>query len=1031
MGLPAFSVKKPVLTLMVFAAVLVLGVISLSRLQVELYQGQARGIISILIRVRGGLAPAEVEKLVTKPVEESVATISHLRNLYSNSREGESRVTMEFEPGTDMNFAALEVREKFSKALPKLPTEIEKPVIANYSETESAILILSVTSKSKSPEEIREIVDNEMKPVLARVNGVASIEVYGGRERKILVELDRDKMYAYNISIERVMDIIGAANLDLLAGTVEKETQELSIRAMGGFRTVDEIGDIGVATTPQGSIISLREIATVKDSYLEPQDYARLNLTQTVSIQVKKASDSNTIRVSKDVQTALRYYQERSKEDLQFSTISDHAKSIQKAIDDVVEALYQGIILTTLMIYLFLRRLKISLLIFISIPTSIVTTFIFMSIMGISINVMTLTGLAMAVGNLVDSTIVVLENMFKKVEEGEAPRKAIVTGSEEMWLVLLASTATNVAVFLPILFIDKEIQLIYQGLAFTVTVTLFASLYVALALVPVLSNRFNLIDRGTATTGASEERQRGLAYGTYRRILTESFKMKYPLLLIVFFLFLLCARGLMKMDIDLPSTLEENEFGIIIFPIAGADLSANDQVAKKIEELLREFPEIETMSTVVRKDDLKVFVRLIPRKQRKTSKDALMEFVREKGKEVIKEVHEDYSLIVDEGISSDESRKIIVNIFGHENDKLEELAHDVAQRMGKVPGISNIVMTDLRKRPEYDLIVDRGRAAYYGISVKDVADSVHAQVRGMRPTKYHEAEKGREIETITRLQAIYRQKIEDLLKIFVMSPATRQQVPIEQIASFHPSFGPNTIDRKDKYRYVFVKADTNRALETTARMVKEALEGTKFPQDYFYRFGGKYPELIKSKGQLSYAVLLTMLLIYMILACLFQSYLQPLIIMVAVPLAAIGIYASLKLTGKTLSEHVFIGMITLAGTVVNNSTVMIDRYNSLKPRIQDRYELLIRCGEDRLRPIFMTTLTSILAFMPMAIGIGQSSDLWAPLAITTMGGLISSTILTLIIIPNIFLVIDEFKQLIASLKAAIQALLTRLRILPT
>lgn len=1014
MGLPRVTVQRPVFTLMLLSGLMLMGIISLTRLQVELYQGSAHGVISILTRVRGGLSPEEVEKQITKPVEESVATVSHLKTMYSNSREAESRVTLEFEPGTDMNFAALEVREKFSKARSKLPTEIEKPVIGNYSESESAIVILSVTSKSKTPEQIREIVDNQLKPLLARVDGVASVEVYGGRERKILVEMDRDKMYAFNISIERVMDIIGSANLDLLAGSFEAGSTRLSIRTIGGFKSVEEIGDIGIGTTAQGSIIPLKEIATIKDAYTEPQDYARLNLTQNVSVQVKKAGSANTIKVAKAVKGAVEYYRASSDEDLQFTVITDHAKSIRRAIDDVLESMYLGVVLTAIVIFIFLRRIKLALLILFAIPTSVITTFIFMDLFGISLNIMTLTGIATHIGMLVDSSIVVLENIFKRHEEGLAPRDAIVEGGEEVWLVLLASTATTIVVFLPIIFIDKEIQLIYQGLAFTTTISLLSALLISLGFVPMIASKIDIFKSvGHMTEEGAEAKRKSGMYSWYRKIVTEAFKMKYPLLLIIFMFLLLAGHGISKMDIDLPTTLEENEFGIIVFPIAGADLDANDQVAKKIEDLLKQYPEIETMSTVVRKDDLKVYVKLIPRKKRKISKGQIMEFIREKGQEAIKEVHEDYSLIVDEGISSDESRKIIVNIFGHENDKLEELAHEVSQRMGKVPGVSNIVMTDLRKRPEYDMIVDRGRAAFYGLTVKDVADAMHAQVRGMRPTKYHELKGGAEIETITRLQAIYRQKIEDLRKIYVTSPSTRQQILVEQIASFHPTFGPNTIDRKDKYRYVFVKADTNMALETTAKKIKEALAGINYPEDYFYRFGGKYPELVKSKTQLTYAVCVTILLIYMILACLYQSFMQPLIIMVAVPLASIGVYAGLKLTGKTLSEHVFIGMIMLAGTVVNNSTVMIDRYNNLKGKINNQYELLIRAGEDRLRPIVMTTSSTILGFVPMSLGLGESGDLWSPLAITVMGGLISSTILTLIVIPMIFLVISDIKRLTA------------------
>lgn len=1007
--------------MMFFLALTLLGVISLFRLQVELYQGASKGIVSIMVRVRGGLAPREVEKLITKPVEETIATVSHIKNLYSNSREGEARITLEFEPGTDMNFAALEVREKFAKVRNKLPKEIEKPVIANYNDSDSAIMVFSVTSESKSPEDIRQLVDNKVKPLLSRVNGVASVDVFGGRERKILIELDRDQMYAYGISSEKVMDIIGAANLELVGGSVPTGSKDLSIRTMGGLQSVDEIGDIGIASNPQGSIITLKEIATVKDSYMEPSDYARLNLTQNVSVQVKKASGANTISVCKDAAEAIDYFRQIVKDDLKFTTISDNSKSIRKAINEVFGDMKVGLMLTTVILYLFLRRISLALLMFISIPASLVVTFICMDVFDISINVMTLTGIAMAIGMLTDNAVVIMENIVKKTEEGIWGKEAIIEGSEELWLVLLASTATTVSVFLPIMFIDKSIQLVYQGLAFTVTTCLIASLFVSLGIVPMLAHKMGLFEKPDKekmaklqAKAAKTAGKKHWFYRFYRALVMETFRARYPFLAIVLIVFAICGYGISKMDIDLPTTLEENEFSVVIFPIAGADLEANNVVGKKVEDLLRTFPEVDTISTVVRKDDLRVFVRLKPRKERKNSKEEIMNYVREKGEETIKEVHEDYSLIVDEGVSSDESRKIVVNVFGHENDKLEELAHEVSQRMGKIQGVSNIVMTDLRKRPEYDLVVDRGRAAFYGLTVKDVADSLHSQIRGMRPSKYREIKEGEEIEMISRLQAIYRQKIEDLLKIYIFSPVTREAVLLEQIANFHPSFGPNTIDRKDKYRYVFVKGDTNAALETSAKKVKEALADLQFPQDYFYRFGGAYSDLMKNKSQLSYAVLITIFLVYMILACLFQSYIQPLVILVAVPLAVIGVYIGLRISNKTLSEHVFIGMIILAGAVVNSSTVMMDHYNFLRTKLDDKIEILLRSGEDRVRPIAITALSSILGFVPMALGLGEASNLWSPLAITVIGGLTSSTILTLFVIPNILLLVEDVKMFLVS-----------------
>ncbi len=1029
MGLPTFAIKRPVLIAMLFIGLLVLGLIALGRLPVELYQGQSSGIVSIIVRARGGLPPEEVEKLITKPVEESVATVSNLKNLFSHSREAESRVTLEFETGTDMDFAALEVREKFSKVRPLLPKEIEKPVIANYNDNDSAVLIFALTSQSMTPEDIRETVDSELKPILSRVSGVASVEVYGGRERKILVELDRDKMVAYNISTEKIMDVLGQANVNLLAGNVDRGTLEFAIRTMGAFMDVEEIGNLGVHATRHGTIIPLSEIATIKDSYMEPNDHARLNLEQNVTVYVKKTSLSNTIPVVKNAIKVVEQYEESTEGVLDIIIISDKAETIQKAINDVVGSLWVGMALAVLLIYVFLRNLVLAAIVLISIPASVIVTFIFMSSFGISINVMTLSGLALSIGILVDSSVVILENVCVKKQQGLSDMRAIREGSEEMWAPLLASLITTIVVFVPILFIDKKIQVTYAGLSFTVVASLIASFFVAQMLVPmqlVQWGRGRLAPKlkETSFTGRI---LKGMENG-YARIMVKNLKFRYFVTALATAAFLFAGGKLADMDIDTPSTFEENEFALVIFPLAGARLDANDEGVLKIEELLNKIPDIEMFSSTVRKEDVKIFVRLKDKKKRQYSKDEIMQLLDEKGNEMIKEVHDDYSLIVDEGSSSSEGKKLVVNIFGHENDELQKIAQEYSNTLSKVDGLQNIVMTDLRKRPEYALVVDKGRAAYYGLSVKKIADSIHAQVRGMRPTKYREISKGEEIEVITRLQAIYRQKVEDLKYIYVQTK-DGIMVPIGEFANFYPTTGPQTIDRKDKYRYVFVKGDAKKPLETLGEEVREVLNKIPLPDDYYWRFGGSYEELLQGKSELSYALLLTVFLVYMVMACMFQSYVQPLLIMVSVPMSSIGIWLGLKAGGHPLSNQVFIGMILLAGYVVNGAIIMIDHMNVLRKEHPDisREDVLIRSGFDRFRPILMTTLSTTFGFMPMALSVGQSSDLWAPLAVTVIGGLLSSTFLTLFILPNFIYISEELAEKAKSGRKALASLLGNLK----
>jgi len=780
------------------------------------------------------------------------------------------------------------------------------------------------------------------------------------------------------------------------------------------------VGEIGVKATRQGSILSLKEIGTVKDSYLEATDQARLNLDQNVTVYVKKASMANTLEVAEDLRKTLNDFEAEHKGSFKVVVVNDRAEAIARAIDDVKGALYLGLVLTMVVIYVFIRNWVLAAIILAVIPCSLIATFIFMAALGISINVMTLSGLSLAIGILIDTAVVIMENIFSKKERGLGDMRAIQEGSEEVWLPLLTSLLTMLVVFLPIIFIDKTIQMTYGGFAFTISISLIASFFSALMLIPVLVRQFGL---GALNKHRSETSNAFIAKARvkYVNAIHWCIRRRWWVMLGVGIMLSIAGWNLAHTPIDWPSTFEENEFAVVTFPLAGARLESNDKAMAKIEEILSKIPDIVLFSTTVSKDDLRLFIRLKPARQRQYSKEEIMKLVDEQGNAAIKEIHSDYSMIVDEGGGSSEDKKLVVNIYGQDGDELEKLAKEFANRMSKVSGLANLVMTDLRKRPEYSLVVDKGKAAMYGLSVKAVADSMHAQVRGMRPTKFHELSKGEEIETITRLQAIYRQKLDDLGQIYIQTTESKQIV-LSEIANFYPSTGPQTIDRKEKHRYVFVKGDVKRPIEQIAVEVKEALKDVKLPDDYYWRFGGGYEELIESKSQLSVALLLTVFLVYMVMACLFENFLYPFLIMIKILLNFIGIWLALAITHKPLSTQVFIGMIMLSGYSVNAAILLVDHALHL-PSDQSKGDRFVQAGVDRLRPILMTAIAAILGFLPMAMSFGQASDLWSPLAVTIIGGLISSTILILFVLPSLVVITDDirdgFKPFLAVVKKGV------------
>ncbi len=1026
MNLSAFSVKRPVTIFMLFLAILIVGLVSLTYLPVELKPNVAYGDISIIVAVRGGMPPQETEVLVTKPIEEAVSTVTHLHNIYSTSKAGESRIWLEFEPGTNMNFAALEVREEFLKIRDKLPREIEKPIIAQYKESDLPILLLAVTGKDYAPEMLRKVVDEQMKEYILRVEGVANVDVYGGRERKILVEIDKNKLYQYGVPMRRVVDSLAANNLNLLAGDVDSGKNKFLVRIIGEFESIDDIKDIGVFVTAQGSIIRLSEIASVKDSFLEPTNYARTDIEPVVSLYVQKESTANTIQVVSDVHREIRRLKRVLDRNIIIKATLDQAITIKEAIDAVKVSLLYGAVFAVFILLLFLRDPRVTLIIAVTIPISIMATFILMFFHKISINVMTLSGLALGIGMLVDNSIVVLDNIDKKKksvrfsESGwkQTYTQAIVTGASEVSLAILASTITTIVVFLPFVFVNKATRMLWSGLALTVTYSLLGSLFVALTLVPMLSDRIkkphSVILRPKKTMFKKDISLKIKNY--YRRLLGIGLKLRYLSVLVAFGALVLVLILGSKMEREFMIGTEEGRFTVFVELEPGAKLDVTDEMVKEIELFLSDIQEIKTFTSRVEPWSSKIYVKLLPLAQRKRSTKLVMDDIRTRVKTVegkYKGGFVYFSEIEEKGL-----KEIVLDIYGHEYEILKELSISIATRLGTMPGFQDIRMSRISGRPEWGIVVDKERAGMYGLSVKDIAETLHSQIRGLRATLYHT--ESREVEVVSRIRKEDRKRLDDLRKLVIFSK-DGNPILLEQTANFNPQIGASEIVRKNKMRVVHITSlVTNDSLISAVKKIKAGLSDMEFPSDYYYRIGGNYERNLKNEKELwafpTGVLWITIFLVYLVLASLFESYTQPFVIMISVPLAIIGVVVALKISHKPISRGVIIGAIMLAGIVVNNAIVLVDRINFLrrsqKVKTDDRVHLfksLITAGEDRLRPIAMTTATTILGLMPMAFDRSESAGLWSPLAVTVIGGIASSTILTLFLVPSIYLIFEDFK----------------------
>ncbi len=1045
MNISAFSIRRPVTVVMIFGAICLFGAVMYTRLPVELMPNVSFKTISVNIQARGGIPPTEVESLITIPVEDAVSTVSNLESISSSSETGKCTVSLRFKPGTDMNFAALEVREKFAKVKNKLPKDIEKPVIAKYEESDVPILIIAVmgTTVQYTPEELRKMVESYIKERVSRVPGVANVDIGGGRENKILCDLDQGKMESYKLSMEEIVNKVGIQNVSLLAGEVQGETLETKIRTVGQFKNVEEIQDVIIKSIKSGSSIKLKDIAKVKDDYAEPQGYARVNAKSVVTLYVQRESTANTVQVVAGVMEALEKIKPLLPKNVRLLTVSNQAEFILEAISKVKEALLHGFFLTALVLYAFLRSFPSTIIIALSIPVSMLVTFGFMNFSGISLNVMTLSGLALGIGMLLDNSIVVLENIFKWREQGKDPMTSADGGANEVTLSIVAATATTIIVFLPIQFVSEQVKLLYGGLALTVTYALLASLFCAVALVPMLSARLKIhegqedtppgkiqiflrrwiaqwigripvINQWLAPFIHPSERRPGiqpkgfgaLFYEKYRKTLSFFLRYRYGMLLTVILIFLLSCLLSTRIEKDLSGEAEQDKFTIFVELPDGAKLELSDKVVKEVENLLAKMKEIKNIQSRVEGWSSKIYVTVVDEKQRDKSTAEIVDALRPQVSKMGK--GQDAFIYFSSGQESG-GKELYIDIYGYDYEILKKLASQIAKKFNSVDGLADTKIRITEGRPEYRLVVNKDKAALFGLTVKDIADEIHGKVRGLRASAFHT--EGREVEIVARLDEPYRKNLQDILRLSVFNKA-KDLIYIDQVVDYEPGLGPSEIWRNDKSRMIQVSSNVTCKLTMGGAIEKarEALKDIKFPREYYYEFGGNYEMMQKSQRQLYAAFLVAILLIYMVLASLFESYIQPMIILASVPLALIGDITALYVTGKPITMGVMVGAIMLAGIVASNAILLIGKVNQLREQNVSLFRSLLVAGGNRIRPILMTATCTELGLLPMALSRGGSSTLWSPLAMTVIGGLISGTILTLLVIPSIYCIVEDIRS---------------------
>ncbi len=1002
MKISDFSIRRNITTIMIILLVVLLGFISMSRLSIDLlpsinFPGAA------IVTEYSGVSPEEVESLVTKPLENSISTVTNIKSITSTSNSGQSIIVAEFNWDTDMDFAALDMREKIDLVKGYLPEDAEEPLIFQFDPSMIPIIQYGVSS-GKDLAKLKKEVENDVIPELERLEGVASVNLVGGLDKQILIELDQSKMDNYGISFSTVTRNLMLENLNLTGGEVIRGNKKLLVRTTGKFKGVGEIRDILIPNATNKGYVKLEDIATVKDTYKEVKSIARVNGNPSIGLTIQKQTDANTVKVANRVKDKVDYIKDKVNGGLNFVAVADQSEYIEKSIFNVRNNAIIGGILAVIILFLFLRNVRSTIIIALAIPISVVTTFLLIYFGGLTINIISLGGLALGIGMVVDNSIVVLENIYRFRQEGLSRMESARKGSNEVGMAIAASTFTTIMVFLPVIFVEGLASQLFKELALTVSFSLFASLLVALTLVPMLSSRILKVGKDHKKTN----NETGFIKKFYKKSLRWSLNHRF---LVVVFLVVLLAVSVALVPLigtEFLPNFDQGEFSISYKLPVGTVLEETNSIAHEIEEEVRKIPEVDTvytnigvagqMNTQQASETGSILVRLVGLSKRDRSTSEVMEELRNKINipDTQVNIETNSSFFGPSG-----GKPISIKVEGDNLDTLERLAAEIGAEMKEVKGVREVEDSFGEGRPEFLIEVDRSIAARLGLRVTQIASSVKTAISGDVATTYEVA--GEEYDVKVRLQKNDRENIEQIQNLNLVS-ATGAKVPLTRVAEFKYDTGPKEILRDNQVRYAEITASLYQMdLGTAVNNIKERLnKNIDLPSGYEIKYGGQFQDLQESFTSLGFAFLLSLVLVYMVMASQFESLIHPFVIMFTVPMALIGVILGLYITGSTLSVPAVIGVITLAGIVVNNAIVLVDYINTLRRKGKNKFEAILKAGPVRLRPIMMTALTTVLGLTPLALGIGEGSELEAPIAIVIIGGLLFSTILTLYIIPVMY-----------------------------
>jgi HAE1 family hydrophobic/amphiphilic exporter-1 len=1013
MNLPGASVRRPVFTTMVTLMVVVLGVASLVRLRIDLLPNIELPTVTVRTEFEGA-SPEVVERLVTQIVEEIVATVPGVEEITSRSSEGNSSVSVRFAWGIDLDAAAIELQSQIESELEEMPEGIVRPRVSKFDVASFPIVILGISSRL-APVQLTELVEDQIRYRFARVPGVAQVDVWGGFTREVRIELDPDRINALGLPLDRVLDAIRDANLDRPAGRLEEGRYEVTLRAPAEFVDLEQIRET-VLFERAGESVLLRQVAEVKDSYEKLRRLVRVDGERGIRVAIRKQADANTVDVSRRILEQIEAVNEAYPE-IRVVPVSNQGSFIERSITNVARSVLYGGGLAILVLLFFLRNVRSTLVISLSIPISVVGTFALIYFGGFTLNLMTLGGLALGVGMMVDSSVVVLENIFRRrAEERQEARAAAVQGASEVATAIVASTITTLVIFLPLAFVRGVSGVLFQELAYVIVFSLACSLLVALSLVPMLASRLLVTVAGVGHARGRLARATELGFraldDSYARLLRAV--LRHPWTTVLLSAGLLAGSLLLVPLIGsefLPPS-DEGEVRVTGEMEIGTRLDLVDRQTRRMEELvLPAVPElvssVVTVGATGRSADAaargEIGLTLVGASRRERSNVEIADDLRARlagavpGMQVRTRAPQGQFLL-ERVLGRQEGLE--VEVRGYDLATLGALAGLAADVVAGVRGVTDVELSRDAGVPQQEIHVDREKIADVGLTVRDVSDALQTAFAGSRAGEFRAA--GNSYRILVQLADAEKRSIDEVLDLTLSTPSG-EPIALRNLVATEASRAPLVIERRNQQRLVTVQAGvTGRDLGSVAREVQAGLDRVPRPAGHELVVAGTVEEQERAFRELIGSFALALVLVYMVLACQYESLRDPLVVMFSVPLAAIGVLVTLFLTRTTFNLQTYIGCIMLGGIVVNNAILLVDQAGRLVAGGARVDEAVAEAGRRRLRPILMTTLTTVLALVPLAFGVGEGADAQAPLARTVVGGLTGSTLITLVLIPAVY-----------------------------